>query len=79
MKQLKEAITTNAVKYFDPSWRTELSVDASPIGLGLVLSQYNPNEPNNRHIVYIASRTLSDVESRYSQVEKEDLSVVWAC
>ena len=60
-------------------WRTDLSMDASPIGLGLVLSQYNPDNPSDRHIVYIASRTLSDVQSRYSQVEKEALSVVWAC
>ena len=79
MKQLKEAISSKAVNYFNPEWRTELSVDASPIGLGLVLSQYNPKNPNERHIVYIASRTLSDVETRYSQVEKEALSVVWAC
>ena len=55
-------------------------MDAAPVGLGLILAQYDPADPNKiRHIVQYASRTLSDVESRYSQVEKEALAVVWAC
>ena len=44
----------------------------SPTGLGSILIQ------DSRAIAF-ASRSLSDVESRYSQTEREALGVVWAC
>ncbi|XP_012940972.1 uncharacterized protein K02A2.6-like [Aplysia californica] len=62
--------------YFDPNLLTEITVDASPFGLGCILSQ---RDNNNVHIVAYASRALTDVESRYSQTEREALAVVWAC
>ena len=80
LKNLKNTLSTSALAYFDKNLRSEVTVDASPVGLGLVLAQYDPSDPvNTRSIVQYASRTLSDVESRYSQVEKEALAVVWAC
>ena len=45
----------------------------SPTGLGSILLQ------DDRAIIAFASRSLSDVESRYSQKEHETLGVVWAC
>jgi len=56
-----------------------MTVDASPVGLGAVLRQQNPANPSERHIVALASRALTDVERRYSQIEKEALAIVWAC
>ena len=51
-------------------------VDASPVGLGAVLTQ----RKRGGHIpVMYISRVLSLVEQRYSQTEREDLSVRWAC
>lgn len=62
--------------YFDCLAETQVIADASPIGLGAVLIQTQNGE--NRIISY-ANRTLSDVERRYSQTEKEALALVWAC
>jgi hypothetical protein len=79
LEAIKSNLTTESIAYFNKYWRTEITVDASPVGLGLVFAQYDPKNPSKRHIVRYDSRTLSDVESRYSQVEKEALAVVWAC
>jgi hypothetical protein len=74
--QLKSSISTNCVAYFDKSMETEVVADASPIGLGAVLGQFDPADPSRRRIVCFASRLLTDVERRYSQCEKEALAAV---
>ena len=77
--QLKEALVSAPVTaYFDPEKDTEISVDASPVGLAAILSQVD-TKTNERHVVTYASRSLTDVEQRYSQTEREALAVVWAC
>ena len=48
--------------------------DASPAGLGAVLRRNG----ESRTICY-ASRSLSQVQPRYSQTEKEALALLWAC
>jgi hypothetical protein len=45
-------------------------VDASPVGLAALLIQEG-------NIIAYSSRALTDVESRYSQTEKEALAIVW--
>ena len=70
-EQLKAAISNRPVMaYYDPTKPTDVIVDASPVGLGAILGQEG-------HVVAYASRTLSDVETRYSQTEREALAVVW--
>ncbi|CAC5372111.1 unnamed protein product [Mytilus coruscus] len=54
-----------------------LAIDASPVGLGAILSQ-KQSDGNFRPVTF-ASRTLTDVEQRYSQTEREALAVVWGC
>ena len=63
--------------YFDPEKDTELIVDASPVGLGAILTQKTCD--SEKKIVAYASRSLSPVEQRYSQTEREALACVWAC
>ena len=63
--------------YFDPSKDTELTTVASPVGLSAILSQ-KAQEGDDCKIVAFVSPFLSDVETRYSQTEKEALGIVWA-
>lgn len=67
--------TPEVMKYFNPSLETELIVDASPVGLGAILTQFTADGGMN--IIAYASRSLTDCESRYSQTEREALAVIW--
>jgi transposase InsO family protein len=60
------------LSYFDPQQATVLQVDASSKGLGAVLIQ------NERPIAF-ASKSLSDCEQRYANIERELLAVVFGC
>ena len=76
--EVKSALTSSTVmSYFDNSKRTELVTDASPFGLSAILSQFTPGKQDRKIVAYI-SRSLSDVEQRYSQTEREALAIVWA-
>ena len=79
VSQLKEALVSAPVTaYFDPEKATEISVDASPVGLAAILSQVDQNT-EERHVITYASRSLTATEQRYSQTEREALAIVWAC
>jgi hypothetical protein len=79
MSKIKAGIITSALGFFDRDWCTEVIVDASPVGLAAVCTQFNPENSNERKIVTFVSKMLTDVEQRYAQVEKEAYAVVWAC
>ncbi len=75
--KIKRLLTGQTIMaYFDQQKETELITDASPFALSAILFQKTPGQ-NNRKVVAYASRSLSDVESRYSQMEKEALAIVW--
>ena len=74
---LKHSLTTDTVNgHFDPSKQTEVHVDPSPVGLGAILSQTTPGKNDTQIIAYV-SRSLTKVESRYSQIEREALGIVY--
>lgn len=79
LANLKKSICDKALSYFDPERRTELTVDASSFGVGAVMAQYDVKIPSVKKIIMYASGCLSQVEQKYSQVEREALAVVWAC
>ena len=58
------------LRYFNVAEQVEVQVDASSSGLGACLMQ------GGQPIQY-ASRALTDTEKRYSQIEKEMLSIVF--
>jgi hypothetical protein len=76
---LKQSLTGDTVlKYYTMDSPIEIYVDASPVGLGAVMTQRDPKTNTVRPIFY-ASRALTSVEQRYSQIEREALAILWSC
>jgi hypothetical protein len=74
---LKTSLSEDAVLgYYEVGLDTRLMVDAGPNGLGLVLLQ---RKSAGWQPVACHSRSLTDVEKRYSQMEREALAIRWAC
>ena len=58
---LKQAlVSAGTMAYFDLNAKTRVFVDASPVGLGAILTQQQ-KDGNHKPVIY-ASRSLSDVE-----------------
>lgn len=70
-EKLKDIITKNPVlSFYDVSKPVTVSCDASQCGLWAMLIQ------NNKPVAY-ASRSLTDAESRYANIERELLGVLF--
>ncbi|XP_048004084.1 uncharacterized protein K02A2.6-like [Leguminivora glycinivorella] len=73
LDKLKKLISESPVlALYDVQQPAVLSVDASSVALGAVLLQ------GGRPVEY-ASRMLTDTQTRYAQVEKEMLAILFAC
>ena len=74
--KVKELIASDMVlTHYDPGRPLRLACDASPVGIGAVLSHIM-DDGSERPIAF-ASRTLSKTEKNYSQIDKEALALVW--
>jgi transposase InsO family protein len=70
-QEVKDSIHTDMkLRYFDPNEPIQLEVDASLQGLGAALMQHG--KP-----VAFASKSLTPAETRYANIEREMLSVVF--
>ena len=72
-KRLKDAVaSTPVLRYYSLQDEVTLQCDASQAGLGATIMQ------NGQPVAY-ASRALTSAETRYAQIEKELLAIVFAC
>ena len=73
----KELYTSQVISYYDPDpdTKTILQCDASTLGLGAWIRQIGSN--GEEKIVGMASRCLTPTESRYSNIERECLAVLF--
>ena len=73
-EELKNMLSSDTVQaYFDPQAEYELHIDGCPVGLAATLMKRKPGEQCWRVVQY-ASRSLTDPEKRYSQIELEALA-----
>ena len=73
LENLKKAVSSTPVlRYYNLQEEVTLQCDASQSGLGATLMQ------NGQPVAY-ASRALTPTETRYAQIEKELLAIVFGC
>ena len=67
---------SNLLIHGNPKKLLIVACDASPCGVGAVLSHLMPDR-SEKPIIF-ASRTLSKAKKNYSQIEKEGLAIIFA-
>ena len=74
--EAKGMITSEQVLMrYDPALPVRLACDASPTGIGAVLSPVNPC--GSERPVAFASWSLTKTEHKYAQIDEEALSMMW--
>ena len=74
--ELKNLLSSDTVMaYFDPNRPASIDVDASPVGLGGILTQ-SDNQGREKVVAY-GSVALNKAEQNYPQIEREGLAVAW--
>ena len=72
---IKYALTLETIlTHYDPGLPVELSVDASPYGLGAVIMHVYPN--GTRRPIAYTWRTFNEHEKRFGQIDREALAIM---
>ena len=74
----EELLGPLGLRPFDTKLQTQLWVDFSKDGMGLVLTQTSDKDPNDRRLVWCDSTSLTPAQSRYSSIYGEHTAMVWA-
>ena len=65
-EEVKKILTGPLIMgYYNPAFKTEVITDASKIGLGFILHQFD-NTVDRWRLIQCGSRAISDTESRYA-------------
>ena len=71
-----ELMKPQVLTLYSPEAPIKVSADASSYRLGAVLLQQERSEWKS---IAFASRSMTETETRYTQIEKEALATTWAC
>ena len=71
----QEICSAVSLNYFDPNLETKVQVDASMKGLGAALIQLDTS--GKERVIAFASKALTPTETRYANIEREMLAVVF--
>ena len=76
-QKIKDLLSEDIVlAHFDPSVPIGIACDASEVGIGAVL--FHCYVDGSERPIANASKTLSDTQRKYSQIQKEALSIIFA-
>ena len=70
------AASPNLLRYYRPDLDLYLETDASRVAIGMALLQSDENDRNSLYPIAYGSKTLTDAETRYANIEHELLGVV---
>lgn len=71
----QEMSSENFLVHYDTNLPLCLATDASPVGVGAVLSHTYPD--GTERPIYFASQTLSETQRKWSQIDKEAYAIVF--
>lgn len=71
----KEMSSEKFLVHYDKNLPLVLATDASPIGVGAVLSHVYPD--GSERPIYFASQTLSTTQRKWSQIDKEAYAIIF--
>ncbi|XP_026142558.1 uncharacterized protein K02A2.6-like [Carassius auratus] len=74
-KAKEQLVSQNVLTHYDPQNAIRLACDASPYGIGAVISHMLPS--GEEKPIAFASRTLSKAEQNYAQIEREALAILF--
>uniref|UniRef100_A0A6V7L5H4 RNA-directed DNA polymerase n=1 Tax=Bracon brevicornis TaxID=1563983 RepID=A0A6V7L5H4_9HYME len=72
----RKLISSDVLMHYNPELPIKITCDASPYGLGAVLSHILPN--NKVKPIAFNSRTLTKAEKGYAQLDREALAIIFA-
>ena len=75
-QRLKDVLGTDTVlAHFNPTQQIGISCDASDVGVGVVL--FHCYDDGSERPIANTSKTLTQMQHRYSQIQKEALAVIY--